>query len=144
MKRILLALSIVILVVVSVAIYLNSTIAPRPSYSQDLGGMEAKFLKYKEVYNNGNSGSAKTINWANGNVQKLTVSAECTITESNPLNGLHVLIIYQGGTAYDLHWPATVKWAEGEEPGYDNNSILIIEQYWDGTYYFTKFSNYEI
>lgn len=52
-----------------------------------------------DYYDAGNSGVAKQIDWANGPIQKLTLTGNCTITSVNQVNGRpHVLIMVQDGT----------------------------------------------
>lgn len=50
-------------------------------------------------YDAGNSGTSKIINWANGPVQKVTMTDNCTFTFQNPVAGRpYVLIMIQDGT----------------------------------------------
>jgi len=62
----------------------------------------------------GNSGSAISINLANGNVQKVTLTANCTITLTSPASGTFrslLLYVFQDGTgSRTVTWPASVKW----------------------------------
>lgn len=66
----------------------------------------------------GNSGSAKTLDWHNGNSQLLTMTANCTLTLSNPQDGFrYVIALKQGGSgSYTMTWPAAVKWTAGAAP----------------------------
>lgn len=51
------------------------------------------------AYDAGDSGTAKTINWANGLVQKVRMTDNCTFTFTNPTEGFaHVLIMQQDAT----------------------------------------------
>ncbi len=57
------------------------------------------------VYNAGNSGATITINWTNGYTQKVTLTANCHISFSNPGADLtHTLILIQDATG---GWRAT-------------------------------------
>lgn len=71
---------------------------------------------YSVEYDNGNSGTTKTIDWANGNSQKLTLTGNCTLTFSNMKNGgNYSLEIVQGSGPYTITWPTT-KWENGTAP----------------------------
>ncbi len=75
-----------------------------------------------ETYSDaGNSGAAITLNLANGNVQKLTLTAApCTITLTNPASGAMrslTLLVFQDATgARTITWPASVKWGNAGAP----------------------------
>jgi hypothetical protein len=109
-----------------------------------LGGIKSRFIAWEDVYDNGNIGEAATINWFNGNIQKATLTGDCTFTFSNPLNGLHVLTVAVGETTYDITWPESVIWAEGDDLGIDSNTIYVFEFYWDGTQYLGRACHYLI
>lgn len=68
----------------------------------------------------GNSGAAKTIDLANGNVQKLTLTANCTITLTSPASGAFrslLLYVFQDATgSRTITWPAAVKWGTAGAP----------------------------
>lgn len=68
----------------------------------------------------GNSGSAKTLDLANGNVQKITLTANCTITLTAPASGAYrslLLYVFQDGTgSRTITWPAAVKWGSAGAP----------------------------
>lgn len=68
----------------------------------------------------GNSGSALTLNLANGNVQKLTLTSNCTITLTSPASGAFrslLLYVFQDGTgSRTITWPASVKWGTAGAP----------------------------
>jgi hypothetical protein len=109
-----------------------------------LGGMRSRFLAWEQVYNNGNSGASKVIDWEKGNVQTLTLTDECTLEFSNPLNGLHVLIVSVGEDTYTLTYPENVLWAEGDDLGIDANTLFLFEFYYDGTQYLGRACHYTI
>lgn len=74
-----------------------------------------------EVYfDAGNSGTAKTLDLANGNVQKLTMTGNCTLTLTSPANGAYrsmLLMVFQDGTGNrTITWPASVKWGTAGAP----------------------------
>lgn len=68
----------------------------------------------------GNSGAALTLNVANGNVQKLTLTAGCTITLTSPASGTMrslTLLVFQDGTgSHAITWPGSVKWGNAGAP----------------------------
>lgn len=72
-------------------------------------------LRQEEEYDNGNSGASKTINWKNGSYQKITLTANCTLTFSNVAAGdvLNLRVVQDGTGGYDITWPATTKAKNG-------------------------------
>jgi hypothetical protein len=68
----------------------------------------------------GNSGAAATANLANGNVQKITLTANCTLTLTSPATGAYrsmLLMVFQDGTgSRTITWPASVKWGTAGAP----------------------------
>lgn len=74
-----------------------------------------------EVYfDAGNSGAAKTVDLTNGNIQKLTLTADCSITLTAPASGAYrslLLYVFQDATGSRLiTWPATVQWGAAGAP----------------------------
>jgi hypothetical protein len=68
----------------------------------------------------GNSGTAKTLDLVNGNVQKLTLTGNCTITLTGPSTGAYrsmLLYVFQDATgSRTITWPASVKWGTAGVP----------------------------
>lgn len=68
----------------------------------------------------GNSGASITLNLANGNVQKITLTANCVVTLANPAAGVMrslTLLIFQDATgSRTITWPASVKWGNAGAP----------------------------
>ena len=68
----------------------------------------------------GNSGTAIALNLSNGNVQKLTLTGNCTITLTSPATGAFrslLLYVFQDGTgSRTITWPASVKWGTAGAP----------------------------
>ena len=68
----------------------------------------------------GNSGTAITINLANGNVQKLTLTNNCTITLTSPASGAYrslLIYVFQDGVgSRTITWPGSVKWGTAGAP----------------------------
>ena len=71
---------------------------------------------YAPLVSLGSSGAARTIDWSAGNDQALDLTASCTLTFTNPVNGgRSVLLVTQTG-AFTITWPAAVRWAGGTAP----------------------------
>lgn len=89
---------------------------------------------------NGNSGTADTIDWGSGNFQKSTMTGNCTYTfTAPPVKGRYQLMLVQDGTgSRTATWPAAVKWPGGTAPTLSTaaSSIDIITFYYDGTSYY--------
>lgn len=89
--------------------------APVDTYFQRIafGGKE-------KVATNAASGAAATVDLANGNVHKVTLTANCTLTLAGALSGVHCelkLLLVQDATGSRLvTWPASVKWPGGTAP----------------------------
>ena len=68
----------------------------------------------------GNSGTAKTLDLVNGNVQKLTLTGNCTITLTGPTTGAYrsmLLYVFQDATgSRTITWPGSVKWGTAGAP----------------------------
>jgi hypothetical protein len=88
------------------------------------------------------SSGALSINWNNGNAQKITLNANiATLTLSNPRSGYRYLLrVVQDSTGgRTLTWPATVKWPAGTAPTLSGaNKVDLIALYWDGTSYYAS------
>ena len=67
----------------------------------------------------GNTGTAATINLANGNFVTATLTDNCTFTFSNPATGASsfTLFLTNDGTAgRSITWPVSVKWPNATTP----------------------------
>ncbi len=66
------------------------------------------------------SGSAYTVNIANGNMHHIVLVADCTFSFSNPTPSgtttYFTLLLKQDGGARTATWPSTVRWAGGSAP----------------------------
>lgn len=73
---------------------------------------------YTEANVSANTGTAYTINLANGSLQILTLTGNCTFTFPTPTAGLGVtLLLKQDATgSRTVTWPATVKWPSSTAP----------------------------
>jgi hypothetical protein len=91
----------------------NKTYVDSNSVSPTGGGGETYF-------DAGNSGAAATINLANGNIQKITLTAGCTITLASPPSGAYrslMLFVFQDAAgSRTITWPASVHWGTAGAP----------------------------
>lgn len=73
---------------------------------------------YTEETFSANTGSAYTVSLANGTVQILTLTANCTYTFPTPTAGKSFLLVqYQDGSgSRTVTWPASVKWPSSAAP----------------------------
>lgn len=102
------------------------------------GGVLIGPINYTE-YDNGNSGASKTIDWSNGVIQKLTLTASCVLTFTNPsLGRLQIKLIQDGTGNRTVTFPINCLWEGGNPPilSIMPNSVDIITFYYDGTNYF--------
>jgi hypothetical protein len=97
---------------------------------------------FTSEYDNGNSGTSKTIDWNNGNKQKVTITGSCTFTftaPGGPSNLVLRAIHENSATAYTETWPSgspgKVKWPSGSAPSLSDtaNAVDIVSCYYDGT-----------
>jgi hypothetical protein len=93
-------------------------------------------------FDNGSSGAAKTIDWNNGQKQKVTLTANTTLTFTAPLGaGSFTLRLIQDGTGgRSVTWPATVKWpgTAADISDLTLNQYTVASIYYDGTNYNTQ------
>jgi len=72
------------------------------------------------VFAAGNSGTALTLNRANGGAQTVTLTGTCTITLTGVTGGqvtnLDLILTQDGTGSRSVVWPASVKWAGGAAP----------------------------
>ena len=98
-----------------------------------------------KIYDLGNWATAtQTVNWDEGNNQKVTIDASVTtLTLSNPIAGANYMIqITQGGVgSYTVTWPASVYWANATPPTLSTavGKIDVISLFYDGTNYLSTF-----
>lgn len=109
----------------------------------ELGGYldaNAHAIGDSTLTDNGNSGSADTIDWGVGNNQESTLTANCTYTFTAPsVKGRFSLIVKQDATgSRTVTWPAAVKWPGGTAPTLSTaaNAVDIISFLYDGTNYY--------
>ncbi len=79
------------------------------------------------LYDAGNSSTAITLDWDNGNTQLVTMTGNCTFTLSNPKDGFRYLIaLKQDGTgSRTVTLPSSVKWAAGVTPTWTTTAAHV-------------------
>lgn len=82
---------------------------------------QAEIKNYSETVVTSNSGTAYTLNLANGNIFELTLTENCTLAISSPppsgKAGSVTLILTQDSTGNRIiSWPASVTWSDGSAP----------------------------
>ncbi len=112
----------------------SGTIAPQSHISAT-----SKNIYFTE-YDNGNSGTSKTVDWAaNGHKQKITMTGDCAFTFTAPAGPCNLLLkkIQDGTGSRVPTWPAAVKWPGGTKPVHSGaNKTDIVSFYYDGTNYY--------
>lgn len=94
---------------------------------------------YSPAVAKGNSGTAVTFNWNDGNIQTVTLTGNATFTFSNPQSGAsYQIIITQDATGGRTITFPTVKWEGGAAPSLTGtaNSIDIVTLTYNGSSYF--------
>lgn len=89
------------------------------------------------VFDNGNSGTSKTIVWDNGNLQKVTITGACTFTFTAPANpGKFTLMILQDATGHAITLP-TIIYPGGTAPTWSSaaNKKDLLSVMYDGSAY---------
>ena len=100
------------------------------------------------IHDNGNSGTAKTIDWTVSNIQGLTTTESCVASFVDPRTpGTVTLIITHDTSDYSFiyTWPASVVWPRETSFVTTNTSsaIDVISFLWDGIrYYGTGFADF--
>lgn len=75
----------------------------------------------ENVYVRGSVGSTYTVDWSASDIHTITLTANCTLSFSNPpVSGKAqtvTLVVTQGGSgSYTLTYPAAVRWSYAQEP----------------------------
>jgi hypothetical protein len=114
-------------------------VAPAASVALTVTGHLATTL-----YDLGTTGGAVTLNWNNGNRQKIMVNAATTFTFSNGVAGTtYTAEVVQDATGgRGLTWPAAVRWEGGvaPTPSAAGDKIDLYSFVYDGTYYLGTYS----
>lgn len=85
---------------------------------------------------------ATTVDLSTASGFKMTLTANATVTLSNPqLGSAYAIEIVQGSGPFTVSWPAAVKWPGGTAPVISaaNGAIDQIHLYYDGTIYLGTF-----
>lgn len=118
----------------------DSTIAPA------FTGKSA-FGKYYGLFDCGTVGATETVNWRNGDRQKLTLDENLTITFSNAVAGqtITLYMLQDGSGTNTITFADTIVWADNTTPSWtttaDKMNIAVI--FYDGSAYYgvgNKFS----
>lgn len=84
----------------------------------------------------GNSGTADTIDWTTGNKHKSTVTGGVTYTFTSPSGPANLILKLVNGGSQTITWPGTVVWSGGTEPSWTASGTDIVAFYWDGSSYY--------
>jgi hypothetical protein len=104
---------------------------------------EIKQACFNGVIDDGNSSTADTIDWSTGSIHKSTLTGNVTYTFTAPTGVSRLtLLIYTGGSAYTVTWPAAVKWTGGTAPTITTTAskVDICTFLYDGTNYWGTYS----
>lgn len=119
------------------SLYFDST-SGSLAYKDDGGTVHA--IPFPGRTDDGNSGTAKTIDWTDGLPHKVTLTGNCTFTFSNPTaGGVYILELAQDATgSRTVTWPAAVHWSGGTAPTLTTTAskVDIFTFYYNGTTYF--------
>ncbi len=102
----------------------------------------AKVVTFNGEVDGGSSGSSKTVDFTAGQKQKLTLSANCTLTFTPAgVANVQLKLVQDSTGGRTVTWPS-MKWAGGTAPTLTTaaNGIDIISLYYDGTTWFGQAS----
>lgn len=103
---------------------------------------EANALSFKTEYDNGNSGSSKTIDWNKGQKQKITMTGNCTLSFTAPTTGVanfQLKLIQDGTGSRVVTWPS-IKWPGGTAGVLTTTASAedIVSFYYDGSSWYAQ------
>ena len=105
--------------------------------NKTVNGQTVDFVKFAAQYDAGNSSTSVTIDFANGQKQKLQLTASTTITFSFPGVGNYLLRIYQDATgSRTVTWSGVSNYVgSATAPAINSaaNTSTIVSIYWDGS-----------
>lgn len=83
-----------------------------------IGNLKLKGQIETTLFDNGNSGVSKNIDWNTSNVHTITLTDTASLTFSNPTpGGRYTLLIRQDGVGgRGVNWPGGIKWNGGAAP----------------------------
>lgn len=102
---------------------------------------DTKRPKAPTIYDNGNSGTSKDIDWSNGDSQKLTLTGNVTLTFSNVSAGnyLTLWLIQDSTGSRTVTFPSGTKYSDGTAPTLTTTAsakdIIGIRAYSDSEYH---------
>lgn len=115
-----------------------------PSATLDVAGdiQAQESIVFDAEVDDGNSGTADTINWGTGNHHKSTMTGNCTYTFTAPSGPttLTLKLVQDGTGSRTATWPASTKWSGGTAPTLSTaaSSVDFISCYYDGTNYYCQ------
>jgi hypothetical protein len=97
-----------------------------------------KLAYYDEVYDNGSSGTSKNIDWTLGNLQKLSVTGNCTLTFTAPTGPCKLTLVVTNTGTYTLALPTHKKPASASAYALTSGAskVDILSFFYDGTSYY--------
>ena len=97
----------------------------------------SNYARFSSEFNAGNSGTAVTLNFANGQKQRLTLNGNATITLSFPGVGNYQVILVQDATgSRTVTWPGTAAYVGSASAPAINATAsgeTIVSIYWNGS-----------
>ncbi len=98
-----------------------------------------KTVSFAAEYDVGNSGTAATVDWKNGQKQRITLTGDCTLTFVAPTGpcSMTLKVIQDATGNRNITWPATARSSGGAiQIGKDVNKVTLVGVYYDGTNYY--------
>ena len=104
-----------------------------------LDNIEAVTVNYGKEVVNVTAGTTLTVDWKQGQKQRVEMGHDCTFTFAPPAGVCNLMLrLVQDGTGgRDPTLPASVKWQGGTDPTWVTtaNSVTVMAMYFDGTDY---------
>ena len=118
----------------------NGTISLSGADITGVANMEVtETITFDTEYDNGDSSTADTIDWGNGNKQKTNMTGDCTYTFTAPDGPCNLILrMIHDTSARNPSWPGTVLWSGGAEPTWSTSGadVDIASFYYNGTNYY--------
>lgn len=96
------------------------------------------------LQNISSSSGVATVDWKNGNIAKLTLTENTTLSFTNPsyVCSLTLMIVQDATGGHSITFP-TIKWANGEAPtlNISPNNVSIIRLFFDGSDYYGMYAD---
>ena len=109
------------------------------------GGPPFVISTFVSEYDNGNSTAAATIDWNNSQKQVITLTADTTLTFTDPAVGVgnfQLRIVQDATGGWDITWPGNVKWPRATKPRVSVGPAAaaggetIVSVFWNGSDYY--------